>query len=73
MTKNMALGFAVMFCNFHSVKNHKTANNLATTEAIEKNKHRFGILVIFEKKLIYIRLNVKIMNFDLIKLGTNFK
>ena len=25
-----------MFCNFHLVKNHKIANNLAATEAKEK-------------------------------------
>ncbi len=32
-----------MFCNFYSVKNNKTANNLTITKAWEKNKHRFGI------------------------------
>ncbi len=32
-----------MFCNFYLVKSHKIANNSATTEAREKNKHRFGI------------------------------
>jgi hypothetical protein len=26
-----------MFCNFYLVKNHKIANNSATTEATEKN------------------------------------
>jgi hypothetical protein len=36
-----------MFCNFYLVKNHKIANNPASTEAREKNKHIFGILRIF--------------------------
>ncbi len=30
-----------MFWNFYLVKNHKIANNSATTEASEKNKHIF--------------------------------
>jgi hypothetical protein len=38
-----------MFCNFYSVKNHKIANNSATTEARENNKSIFGILRILEK------------------------
>jgi hypothetical protein len=38
-----------MFCNFYLVKNHKIANNSATTEAREKNKDIFGILRILEK------------------------
>jgi hypothetical protein len=29
-------GFLDMLCNFYLVKNHKIANNLATTEAREK-------------------------------------
>ncbi len=33
-----------MFSNFYFVKNDTIANNSATTEAKEKNKHRFGIL-----------------------------
>ncbi len=33
-----------MFCNFYLVKNYEIADNSATTEAREKNKHRFGIL-----------------------------
>jgi hypothetical protein len=28
-----------MFCNFYVVKNHKTTNNSATTEAREKNTY----------------------------------
>jgi hypothetical protein len=36
-----------MFCNFYFVKNHKLANNSATTEA-RKNMHKFGILAILE-------------------------
>ncbi len=35
-----------MFCNFYLVKNHKIANNSATTEARE-NMHAFGVLRIF--------------------------
>jgi hypothetical protein len=38
-----------MFCNFYLVKSHKISNNLATTEAREKNKHIFGVLRILEK------------------------
>ncbi len=38
-----------MFCNFYFAKNQKIANSSATTEAREKNKHRFGILRILEK------------------------
>ena len=37
-----------IFCNFYIVKNHKIANNSATTEAREKNKDIFGILRILE-------------------------
>ncbi len=32
-----------MQCNFYLVKNHKIANNQATTEARKKSKYTFGI------------------------------
>jgi hypothetical protein len=35
------------FCNFYLEKNHKIANNSATTKAREKIKHIFEILRIF--------------------------
>jgi hypothetical protein len=38
--------FPEMFCNFNLVKNHKIANNSATTEAREKNKYELLILKI---------------------------
>jgi len=37
-----------MFRNFYLVKSHIIANNSATTEPREKNKHRFGILRILK-------------------------
>jgi hypothetical protein len=37
-----------IFYNFYLVKNQKIANNSATTEAREKNKHIIGILRILE-------------------------
>ncbi len=36
--------FPDVFCNFYLVQNHKIANNSATSEAREKNKHIFGII-----------------------------
>jgi hypothetical protein len=36
------------FCSFYYVKNHKIINNLTTTKAREKHKHRFGILKNFQ-------------------------
>jgi len=41
-----------MFYNFYLVRNYKTANNLTTDEAKEKNKHGFGILRILENILM---------------------
>ncbi len=43
-----------MFCNFYLVKIHKIANNLATTEDREKNKHIFGILRISRIYLMHV-------------------
>ncbi len=37
-----------MFCNFYLVKSCKFADNSATAEAGEKNKHRFVILRFLE-------------------------
>jgi hypothetical protein len=45
----VAAFFPEMFCKFYLVKNHKIANNSATTDAREKNKQLFGILRILEK------------------------
>jgi hypothetical protein len=38
-----------MFCNFYLVINHKKLKSSTTTKAVEKNKHRFGILRNLEK------------------------
>jgi hypothetical protein len=38
-----------VFCDFNLMKNHKNANNPATSEARDKNKRRFGILGILKK------------------------
>ena len=51
-----------MVCNFYLVKNHKIANNSATIEAREKNKHIFGILGILEK-MMYVCLHLKTIKF----------
>ncbi len=53
----------VKFCNFYFVKNHKIANNPATTEAREKNKHIFGILRILEIFVMYVQQNLKTIKF----------
>jgi hypothetical protein len=37
-----------MFFNFYFGKNYKIGNNSTTNKDIEKNKHRFGILIILE-------------------------
>jgi len=37
-----------MFCNFYLLKIHISANSSKTTDAREKNKHRFVILLILE-------------------------
>ncbi len=39
---------------------------------LEKNKHRLEILPISEKILIYVSLNLKTINFYLIKLAADF-
>jgi hypothetical protein len=58
-----------IFCNFYSVKHHKTAKNSTTTKAIEKNKHRFGILRILE---IFDVCLTKLKKYNLkIKLATD--
>ena len=46
--RQVAAGFPDVFCSFYSVKNPKIAKYSMTTKAIEKNKHRFGILRILE-------------------------
>jgi hypothetical protein len=53
------------------VKKHKNAKN-STSKGREKNKHRFGILRILENILMYIRLNLKPVNFYLMKLAADF-
>jgi hypothetical protein len=45
---HVAAWFPDMFCNFYLLKNHKIAKNSTTTKAREKNKHRLGIIRIFE-------------------------
>ncbi len=46
-----------MFCNFYLVKNHKTANNLATTEAREKISTYLESLEFFDIGLTEFRNN----------------
>jgi hypothetical protein len=46
--RQMAAWFPDMFCNFYLVIHHKIVKNSATTKAGEKNKRRFGILIILE-------------------------
>ncbi len=46
--RQMAAWFPEMFCNFYLVIHHKIVQNSATTKAGEKNKRRFGILIILE-------------------------
>jgi hypothetical protein len=55
---------AWMFGIFHLVKSHKIANNSATTEAREKNRHRFGILRIIEIFLCMFDSILKLSNFN---------
>ncbi len=50
--------------HFYLVKNNKIANDLAATEARDKNKHQFGVLRILEKKIMHACLNIK-FNFTL--------
>jgi hypothetical protein len=46
MLSGGSMGLYVL--QLYLVRSHKMANNLATTEAIEKNKRRFGIPAILE-------------------------
>jgi hypothetical protein len=48
LTPGVAAWFPDIFSKFCLVKNHKIAKNLTTPKAREKNKHRFGILIILE-------------------------
>jgi hypothetical protein len=59
-----------MFCNFYLVKNHKIANNSATTEAREKISTYLESLEV-ENFLMYVGLNLKTIKFYLIKLATD--
>jgi hypothetical protein len=51
--RQVAAWVQVIFYSFNLVKNHKTAKNLTTTNAREKNKNRFGILRILVIFYIY--------------------
>jgi hypothetical protein len=44
----VATGVADMFTNIYLVKNYKISKTSTSTKAIEKHKHRFGILEILE-------------------------
>jgi hypothetical protein len=55
-----------MFYNFYLVKNHKIANNSATTEGREKNRPILGIHRIL---LMYLWLNCKTMKLYVINLA----
>ena len=48
-----------MLRNFYLVKSHNIAIDSTTTEAREKNKHRFGIFRIFDN----VWLNLKTIKF----------
>jgi hypothetical protein len=45
----VAAFFPEMFCKFYLVKNHKIANNSATTEAREKISNYLEFLEFFQK------------------------
>ncbi len=53
----MAAWVPDMFYNLYLVKSHKIANNVATIEAREQNKHRFGILRVLEITMMYVWLH----------------
>jgi hypothetical protein len=46
-----AAWFPDMICNFYFMKNHKNAKKTQQPLKLQKNKHRFGILTSFRKKI----------------------
>jgi len=51
-----------MFCNFYIVKSHKIVKNSTTTKSREKNKRRFGILIIFLMQVLTKFINNQILH-----------
>ncbi len=51
-----------IFCSFNLVKNHKIANNPATTHTRGKHEHIFGILIIFLSILQNFKNNEVLLN-----------
>jgi len=60
-----------MFSNCYLARNHKTANNSTTAEAIEKNKDRFKILKILECFCVFLN-TFETFKFYFIKSATYF-
>jgi hypothetical protein len=60
-----------MFCGYYLMKNYIVSNNSATTKAREKISTGLESLEFLEI-LMYILLNLKTINFYLIKLATDF-
>jgi hypothetical protein len=58
----VAAWFPDMFCNFYFVKKDKITKNSTATKASEKNKHRFGILRIFDECLTKVKNNQILLN-----------
>jgi hypothetical protein len=59
-----------MFCNFYLVKNCKIANNWTATIAREKSTYMESLE--FQKNFDVVWLNLKTIEFYLIKLATDF-
>jgi hypothetical protein len=62
---------AGMFCSFYIVKNSQISNETKTDEAREKVSTYFES-VEFQKKLMHVWQNLKIIKIFFIKLSTNF-
>ncbi len=66
----MAASVLDMLNNLHLVKNHEIVNNSTTSEAIEKISSN-GEFLEFYNFLMYVWLNLKAIEFYLIKLANN--
>jgi hypothetical protein len=60
-----------MFCNFYFFKSIKFANISATAQAREKISTDLESLEL--KKMMYVRLNLKMIKFYTIQLAKNYK
>jgi hypothetical protein len=67
----MAAWVQYMFCNFYLVKKYKIVNNSRTTTAREKISRDLESLE-FYKKFAVVWLNLKIIEFNLLKLAKDF-